>query len=306
MQYPDVDRLSVRDLKFLIKVVEGASITRAGDAFDLSQPAASRLMEKLRTALSDPILVRSRSGWTPTSTAVEIQKRISPSLRELESSVASHLVEPEHSQRQFNLATTDYGALVVLGPLVSRLAKSAPSIRFEVEAFSLDTFNRLESGIVDFAFYADDVLPGDFHYRDLFRDQYAFVMDKRHPLAEHPKLSAQTVSRFPRAVVLYPFLEIVKEDDPIKSLSSVTSPAVVRTPFFTAAASLASGTDIVICMPCRAADVATSSSSRLVQVALDAELAFSYRLIWHDRIHRDPTFTWLRRQLFEIPGHSIY
>ncbi len=254
-------------------------------------------MEKMRKTFADPILVRSRSGWTATSAAVGIHISVQETLQKIDAMASSTTSAPGLSKRRFRVAATDYGALVALGPLVRSVSAQAPFMGFDVEAFSTSTFGRLERGELDFAFYADDSLPGDFHYRDLFVDRYVVVMSRDHPLASRSCVTVAEVENYPRAVVRYPSLEVYKDDDPIGQFGTATSRATLRTPFFSVAPMIAAGTQVVVCLPKRVANIVAERPGPLVRPYLEPAIHFTYRVIWHDRIHRDPTFAWVRDQL---------
>lgn len=56
-------------LRMLHSLLHTRSVTRSGELLGLSQPAASRQMRKLRSALKDPLLVRATKGYVLTSLA---------------------------------------------------------------------------------------------------------------------------------------------------------------------------------------------------------------------------------------------
>ena len=58
--YSDLDRLDIRSLRMLKHFLDTRSVTKAGEALAISQPAASWVLAQLRRALGDPLLVRDR------------------------------------------------------------------------------------------------------------------------------------------------------------------------------------------------------------------------------------------------------
>src|ERR1700723_1811702 len=66
------------DLNLLVVLdvlLEEESVSRAAERLNMSVPAVSRALGRLRTALGDPLLVRSGRGLRPTATAVDLKPR---------------------------------------------------------------------------------------------------------------------------------------------------------------------------------------------------------------------------------------
>lgn len=73
----------------------------------------------------------------------------------------------------------------------------------------------------------------------------------------------------------------------------------MRTPYFTSAPLLLSGTDNLIMVPTRLGETLTKSAP-VVMVPLHADTQFSYRLIWHERTQRDIGMGWVRTQIYKL------
>ena len=61
-------------LRLLQALVDTGSVTRAGEAIGLSQPAASRAIARLRMCLRDPLIVRTGRGWVLTALAEQLAR----------------------------------------------------------------------------------------------------------------------------------------------------------------------------------------------------------------------------------------
>ena len=67
------------DLNLLVVLdvlLEEESVSRAAERLNMSVPAVSRALGRLRAALGDPLLVRSGRGLRPTATAVDLKPRV--------------------------------------------------------------------------------------------------------------------------------------------------------------------------------------------------------------------------------------
>jgi len=309
MRQVDTKYFQTFDFKTLLlleKLLETASVTRTAEAMGISQPAASRAVERLRRAIGDPLLVRTRKGYVLTSRAVELQPLVEQALSGIAHVFDRGTFEPASTRRQFRVATTDYGAVAAVAPLMTRLTKVAPFAVLDVTTWTDDTLERLENGKCDLALYADSALPPDFHYRELYRETYAVVMRQAHPVIaanasgkpDFKSLLAR-LSAYPRAVMMFPDGRQLAADDVLGRLCPVASPPVFRAPYFMSAPWIIAETDIILCVPQRVARRMTAISG-VASIALPASVEpFSYRMIWHERAHRDQGHTWLRALMLE-------
>src|SRR5580704_2931510 len=108
------------DLNLLVSLdalIEEANVTRAAARLNISQPALSAQLARLRRLLHDPLLVTARSGrgMTPTARALELRGPLQQALRELEKIAKSPpAFDPKTADRTFAIAATD-NATVILG-----------------------------------------------------------------------------------------------------------------------------------------------------------------------------------------------
>ena len=292
MHNAHVDDLDFRSLRFLAMLLETVSITRAGEAFGLSQPASSRATERLRRALGDPLIVRGSGGYVLTQRAEALKPLVTIAQNGVDAVFAPDQFEPSTSTRLFRIATTDYGALTVLADAARRISQAAPGAGIEIASWSEATLERLENGALDAALYPEADLPQDFHFKSLFRDDYVLVADEAH--LPEGRLSFEKFLNRRRIVMLYPDGRRTLSDDVLGDFGAPSSLIVLKTPYFTSAMWALPGSDLVAVLPRRVADrLASVTSLRLIPVP-ESVSPFNYRLIWHERAHRDAGHRWLR------------
>lgn len=295
--------LDLNLLRLLQELLATASITRAGERLGMSQPAASRAVARLREALGDRLLVRTAKGYVPTPRALALAPAVHEALAASARVFEGVSFEPATSARTLRVATTDYGMLVVVAAAAPQISRDAPHLRLIVEPWNDNTFGALEQGQLDLALYADDALPPDFHFRDLFRERYAALIRSGHPLLTVPRGTAllqgrpllMRLAQFPQVVARYPLRRQHMVDDVLQRMGAPEYHVSVELPYFLSAPALLIASDHVMVLPQRAAQRLAAADARLVSVALPvAETAFAYRQIWHERVHRDPAVQWLR------------
>ncbi|CAN5261238.1 LysR family transcriptional regulator [soil metagenome] len=149
----DPRKIDLRLLYTLETIHRTGSLTAAGDALGLSQPALSHQLRRLREMFDDPLFLRSPAGMHSTPRAEALVRsilRIQSTVRaELGSSA---IFDPKTVDREFNLCMTDVGEMVLLPRLLARLRADAPNVRIKtVSASPRQMMDALDSGEVDLA-----------------------------------------------------------------------------------------------------------------------------------------------------------
>jgi len=299
-------------LRYLRALVDSASVTRAGVTLGMSQPAASRAVARLRRQFADPLLVRTGRGYVLTPLAEQLAPGVRRALAAADEVLAAAIFDPAIAQRRLCIATTDYGMSTVLLDLLPKLRTAAPGIRLQVDPWGDDTVAAMERGALDCALFADGPLPPDFHSRRLFEDGYVLICRRGHPLLAHSSSPARglltAAAAYPQFAARYPGQQGLVTDDVYRRLNMVPAPMAVEAPYFYAGARVVQNSDLVAVLPGRVASI-WADAVKVVTLSVDiAALRFEYRVIWHERAHRDPGVKWLRELIarqFVAPGAHI-
>lgn len=289
-----LDHLDLKTLRMLATLLDTASVTRAGEMLGLSQPAASRAVARLRHALGDPLLVRTSKGYVLTARAEALKPLVADALAALGRMAEGDRFDPATARRTFRIAATDYGSVTVLGRLAAQIAREAPGVCLDVAPFGHTTLADLESGALDCALDADvGDLPADFHYRELFRDDYACLVRRGHPCLAKEGNVLERIAAAPQVIMMYPEGGRMVPDEVLRELGAAPAVTALRTPYFMSTPWIIAESDLVICVPRRVAE-RLASVAELDVLPLPDSPSFSFRLIWHERVHRDPGMRWIR------------
>jgi DNA-binding transcriptional LysR family regulator len=303
MHNKKVEKLDFRSLRMLKILLDTGSVTKAGEALSISQPAASRVLAQLRLALGDPLLVRGRHGNTLTPRAETLRPVVSDTLDRVSTLFASRPFDPRDSNLKLKIATTDNGAAIVLAPLAQQLAKSAPNIRIDISPWSTQTLSQLEDGRLDLALYWEKKLPENFHHRSLFREKYACLVRQKHPLLRKLKrdgsLNPREAAGYSQIMMLFPDGDQLMFDDVLQRLGYPPKRIAMSTPYFTSAPLLLAGTDNLILLPSRLGEILVKSAP-VALIPLHDDVDFDYRLIWHERTQKDQSRSWIRSQIYNL------
>jgi len=149
------------DLNLLVileALLSECHVSRAAEKVFLSQSAMSHALNRLREQLDDPLLVRTGNGLQPTPRATALLPEVRKALQLVERTLMPEApFQPEHSDRRFTIACTDYFEAVVLPQIIAHLQQEAPAIHIEVEMIT-DASSRyqLENREIDLIVGIDD------------------------------------------------------------------------------------------------------------------------------------------------------
>jgi DNA-binding transcriptional LysR family regulator len=166
------------DLNLLVALealLSTRSVSRAAERLNLSQPAMSAALGRLRDYFRDDILVVQGKRMHPTAFAESLHTRLLETLGELDDLIStSTAFDPVTSERSFRIAASDYIIAAVLAPVVARLASSAPGIRVDFVVPGETVHQLLDEGKLDLIVTPEDFISRD-HPADLLFEERLVV-----------------------------------------------------------------------------------------------------------------------------------
>jgi DNA-binding transcriptional LysR family regulator len=192
------------DLNLLLSLkvlLEEGNVTRAGQRLELSQPAMSASLARLRRRFDDELLVRAGRDYELTPFARDLLPEVQHAVRLL--GRALHLedrFDPDTSRRTFRMAMSDYAIAVLHEPLVRLLRATAPGVRLTIENLGPES-RTSERVLLDL-----DVLvaPLGFGFqgdsRPLWKDRMVLIADRGNARLRDGGLSLQDLAELPHAV----------------------------------------------------------------------------------------------------------
>ncbi|MGP9810913.1 LysR family transcriptional regulator [Rhodopseudomonas sp. NSM] len=297
------DNLHRVDLNLLVvlkTLLETRSVTRTAEQTGMSQPAVSRALAKLRELFDDALLVKAGTVMRPTIRGGQLLEPVQKALAGVADVLATRpAFDPCSTARVFRVATTDYGAAVILPRLAGLMFALAPGASVEIAPVDGQTFKSLGETNTDLALYSDNPVPAHLHSRDLFRESFACLVRAGHPLLDRSAGSRMTLDDYVAASHILVTV-VGGRAGPVDTALRLLGRArhiAVRIPYFATAAQVAMSSDLVLTIPRRAAET-FSNDQRLCLVEPPLELpSFGYRMVWHERVHAEPDHVWLRRLL---------
>jgi len=292
------------DLNLLVvfdTVSREGSVTEAARQLHLSQSAVSNALGRLRSALDDPLFVRSGRGLTPTPRALAMAPLVRASLEQIERALAPPRFDPATARLTFSVATNDMGALMLLPDIVDRLSREAPGVQLRTLPMSSDVFPRLGAHEADFVFGPFTQPPPGIHFAEYTALTYLCLMRARHPLAGPGPLSREELAGARHLLVSASGDDRGFIDRHLEACG-LSRRVVMTVPHFTLVPNVLSRSDLVAVVNTR---LAAEMSGRFGLVSKAVPLPIGpvrIRLFWHERTEGHPAHQWMRRVLMETPG----
>lgn len=296
-QFPNLSRIDLNQLLALQAILEERHITRAAARTSLSQPAMSRVLNRLRAALGDELLVRSGVGYERTPRGDRLLQELAVLLPRLNAVIEGNDFDPFTSQQRFRVTGTDYAAAVIVSGTVRLCRQFAPGVRVEVVGWTEDSYRYVEIGRCDVALGVGSVPtpPKGLKVEVLYHEHFVCLMSADCKF-RGKRFSLDEYLRRPHAVATTAEGQQTMIDRPLADLGRARN-IVLQSPYFMATALNIVDTDLIFTVPMRLA-LELSRLANFRQVLPPQEIAdFPYTMIWHPRLGGDSGQAWFRDQI---------
>lgn len=286
--------LDLNLLPALQSLLRMRNVTRAADALELSQPATSAALSRLRRYFDDQLLVRSGRSYELTPLAQDLLPLVEAAMHGVERvSMINNRFEPETSDRQFVIVASDYVAAMIVEPLRAILQVEAPAVSVEILPTSMAS---LESS--DFARW--DLIIGPMGYslpgesKPVFRDSFVAVLDADNAILKTENLSAEDLVLLPQAVGYFG-TEIKTPADLFWDRLGSDPTIAARVQGLLALPLLVEGTDLVALVPRMLAyKYSRGTNLAIVDFPVEVEPVLVEAMFWHSGRTDDLANSWLR------------
>ena len=288
MHIKDID---LNLLRVFDAVYRAGSVSRAADLLDLTQPAASQGLTRLRALVHDPLFVRAPGGVRPTPKAERLAEPIRQALAVIEQALSeSSGFEPAVSRRTFRVHMSDIGEGRFLPELMTALREQAPGVRIETLPLPRgEIADALDAGRIDLAF---GFLPmvKETQRLQLIKDRYVVLLRRGHPFTRKKRGARELLADLRQLEFVavrshadtLRILQLLKLEDRLRLTTEhfMVLPAIVR------------ATDLAVVMP---RNIANGFEGGYAIVEPDFPLRdFTVSLHWSRRFEADPGNRWLR------------
>jgi DNA-binding transcriptional LysR family regulator len=274
------------------------NVTRAAARLQLSQPALSARLARLRTLFHDPLLLPGARGVTPTAKALELEEPLRAVLQQLRGVVsAGRGFDPRRDPFTLRIAASDYTQTAVVIDFALAARQRAPHARIALRALDIPNLeSQMELGAVDLALINAVEVPAALHARPLFQDIYVAITRKAHPIAGR-RLTRQAFMRLEHIIVSPRGGGFITPFDAVLEALGLQRNTVVSTSSFLFVLEMVRRSDLVALIPRRLVP-RCRHQLRIHEPPIPVD-GFAIVMAWHRRVHHDPGQKWIRQQLLE-------
>ncbi|MCP3712682.1 LysR family transcriptional regulator [Paraburkholderia sp. CNPSo 3274] len=275
------------------------NLTAAAQYVNLSQPAMSAAVARLRDYFGDDLFVMRGREFVPTARATELVGPVREALSHIQLSIISRdAFQPSKSHRRFRVCLSDFMTLVYFRKVIDRVAQEAPSVSFEIVFPDDESGGLLRRGDIDFLALPELLLADTHPKAALFEERLVCEgcptnkqLSHRIALEKYMSMGHVTV-RFGRA--RRPSIEeFFLRDLGLKRREEVVVPTFSLVP------SVLSRTDRIATLPLRLAEhFAELTPLRIAEVPLPLS-SFTEAIQWPSLHNGDPASIWMREVLLE-------
>ncbi len=312
-QSANLDGLDLNLLRVFDVLMQERRVATTAQRLQLSQPAVSNALGRLRKALGDELLTRAPNGMAPTEFAKSLYATLQPAFASIRRSLqAKSEFDPAKSIWQASIAMTDIGEIVFLPALLAHIAQAAPGLTLETLRDAQAKPNApvgsmttaMAEGKVDLAMgWLPDVTEG-LYQRKLFTQRYVCIARHKHPLfsGKKPKLTLEKFLKAEHIAIRAEGTGHTKADVTLQgiALGNGVRKVRLRVPNFLSVPQIVSQTDLIATVPEKLAEqCAAAFNLQVFSHPVDMP-AFELKMFWHRRVHTDPANQWLRALIVEF------
>jgi DNA-binding transcriptional LysR family regulator len=295
-----LNRLDLNLLTVLEALFEELSVTRAADRLQLSQPATSNALNRLRDHFGDQLLVPSGRQLVPTPFAREIEEQVRGLVMQARTLAAARSsFDARHSTQRFRINVSDYTTICLMIDVMRRLATEAPRVVVDLDSATEGLTERFEKGTVDMIILPREYIVLDHPWETLFAGDYCCVVWKDNAkigdtLTLEEYLDADHIGIHRR----FPFYSSYDSD--IAERLGYVRRIVGMSPNYSLLPLFVVGTDRIVTVQRRLAErAAREADLRLLPVPFDMPPLVEC-VQWHRYQNDDAGTIWMRRVLGEV------
>jgi DNA-binding transcriptional LysR family regulator len=268
-------------------LLRAGSVTEAARRMNVSPPAMSHTLSRLRLAVGDPLFVRAGNRLVPTPRALAMRERVSHAANEIAALLQSEQpLDVATLERTFIIRASD-ATIVTLGhALDAFVRREAPGVALHFIGSPLAEVIEVDLDIgVQYGIASDRRIQG------LYQEEMVPVVRKDHPLA------SRRVA--PDRLVALDHIGVASQRAKLEELTKPQrrprrQPPSRIVPSFLAAAALVRNSDAYTVLPNRLLEVIVDAFGLCRLSVTGAATKVAVAQAWSPRFDNDAGHTWLR------------
>ncbi|MHC2257010.1 DNA-binding transcriptional LysR family regulator [Bradyrhizobium embrapense] len=300
MIYIHLMNLNSLDLNLLVALdalLRDANVSRAAMRLNLSQPATSHALQRLRDLIGDPLLVRNGARMELTPRAQALRSPLAQALDQVRTLFVSDDFDPARSERHFRLMMPDLAVELLMPPLMEKVTRLAPNVTIDVVPWRSSTiFTPDFARTIDLVISIGNSFKG-FHRQRLYTDIDALAVRRGHPVGSKLRKREAFLAARHVAVIIRGHNEDLI--DTWLRAKGIQRRIALVVPGYIEALHVTARTDLVAFVPRRLISALAKQLSLVtVTPPLDPGIDEQH-MFYPTRAQMDPGSIWLRRLMLE-------
>jgi DNA-binding transcriptional LysR family regulator len=213
----NLQQVDLNLLVFLDALLREKNVTRAAEQLNMSQPATSAALARLRKVLGDELLVRQGRNLQLTPRGESLIDPVREVIAIIEQSIVRPpSFDPAHDERTFTVNASDYVGVTLVRPLLARLSGLAATLRIDLTPLSERYLTALQRDEVDIAILPDRLVDAgqlpDCSRLPVISDRFVGAVWNQHPAA-NGRLTVEVLHAYPYLQYRVPGGQRIWDDD---------------------------------------------------------------------------------------------
>lgn len=275
------------------------SVSRTAERLNLTQPAISNALARLRQHFQDDLLVRLGRQLVPTPLAQTLREPVRDALLQIQSIAdARPSFDPATEKRQFTVVSSDYVTVTLIAEALRVLAVAAPGITIASVPITERNVAGLIRGEADLMIAPGTALMAEHPSLLVFEETFTCIAWSRNAKARAPMTLKQYLDHS-HVVAAFEDASMSPFDTAhLRSLGHERRIGAVI-PSFTLLPYCVVGTSHIATIHTRLAKLAARAMPlKIIAPKIDFPVVRE-KLQWHRNRERDPANMWLRNFLIE-------
>lgn len=177
------------DIRAFLAVLDMGGFHRAAQALALSQPALSRRIQSLETAIGAPLLERTTRRVTPTAIGRSFAPMARRLLDEFEASLLGVTGFGDKQTGLITIACVPTAVFYFLPKVIEQFSVLYPRIRFRIlDVSATDGLEKVRSGEAEFGINFTTNTETDLIFTEILDDPFVLACRQDHRLAKKPEV----------------------------------------------------------------------------------------------------------------------
>lgn len=284
-------------------VMTELNVTRAAVRLNMTQPAVSNALKRLRHLLHDELFVKVPNGVRPTPKALEIWQPICAALYQIQQTLEPVEFNPIVEAAKFTIALNDFTANVILPLLMRVLEETAPNIDIRtVPNTHINAPMLLEQAEIDLAVGVFQNTNPRLRSQPLLTSSWICAMRREHSLAGK-KLTLERYTQAKHLLVTLTgestgLIDLLLQERGLSRRIGLTVNQFFVVPHILV------NSDLISVLPTRVVHL-SGIADQLYLADVPLEIApSSIKMMWHERSQHNTAQAWFRAQLAEVCSHT--